>query len=153
MATRSTIALEFADGTIGQVYAHWDGYLSHNGRILVESYSDPFKLQKLIDLGGVSSLGAEIGVKHPFDNPGLFNDAASLEYKNKYGNMCKFYGRDRGETEMEATYFKDFSDYDANCQREEYDYILRNVNGVATWFVSNGRSFTVLTLEMTKEVS
>lgn len=151
MATRSTIALEFADGTIGQVYAHWDGYLSHNGRILVESYSDPFKLQQLIDLGGVSSLGAEIGVKHPFDNPGRFNDAEYLEYKAKYGNMCKFYGRDRGETEMEATYFKDFSDYVANCQREEFDYILRNVDGVATWFVSEGRDFTVLTLEMTKE--
>ena len=151
MATRSTIALEFADGTIGQVYAHWDGYLSHNGRILVESYSDPFKLQKLIDLGGLSSLGTEIGVQHPFDNPGRFNDAAYLEYKTKYGNMCKFYGRDRGETEMEATYFKDFADYVANCQREEYDYILRNVNGVATWFVSEGRDFVVLTLEMTKE--
>ncbi len=151
MATRSTIALEFADGTIGQVYAHWDGYLSHNGRILVESYSDPFKLQQLIDLGGVSTLGAEIGVKHPFDNPGRFNDPEYLEYKAKYGNMCKFYGRDRGETEMEATYFKDFSDYVANCQREEFDYILRNIDGVATWFVSEDRDFTMLTLEMTKE--
>ncbi len=39
MATRSTIALEFADGTIGQVYAHWDGYLAHNGKMLLEYYS------------------------------------------------------------------------------------------------------------------
>ena len=32
MGTRSTIALEFADGTVGQVYCHWDGYLSKIGR-------------------------------------------------------------------------------------------------------------------------
>jgi hypothetical protein len=26
-------------------------------------------------------------------------------------------------------------EYFAECQQEEYDYILRNVNGTATWFV------------------
>jgi hypothetical protein len=56
MATRSTIALEFADGTVQQVYCHWDGYLEHNGKILFESYQDPFKLRDLIDLGDVSVL-------------------------------------------------------------------------------------------------
>ncbi len=61
MATRSTIALEFADGTVGQVYCHWDGYLSNNGEILLASYTDPFKVRELIDLGDLSSLGAEIG--------------------------------------------------------------------------------------------
>ena len=132
MATRSTIALEFADGTVGQVYAHWDGYLSHNGKILSENYSDPFKLQKLIDLGDVSSLGAEIGVKHPFDNPGSFNDAEYLEYKAKYGNMTKFYGRDRGETGIDARYFNNFEHYAKNHQYEEYEYILRT-DGV--WYV------------------
>lgn len=151
MATRSTIALEFADGTIGQVYAHWDGYLSHNGRILVESYSDPFKLQELIDLGSLSTLRPEIGVQHPFDKPGRYGDAEYLAFNEKYGNMITFYGRDRGETGTEATYFKDFADYVANGQREEFDYILRNVNGVATWFVSDGRDFMKLTLDMTKE--
>jgi len=54
MATRSTIALEFADGTVGQVYCHSDGYLSYNGQVLFQHYSDPFKLQELIDNGDVS---------------------------------------------------------------------------------------------------
>ena len=36
MGTRSTIALEYADGTVEQVYCHWDGYVSHNGLILSE---------------------------------------------------------------------------------------------------------------------
>ena len=70
MGTRSTIALEFADGTVQQVYCHWDGYLEHNGLILQEHYLDPFKLRDLIDLGGLSTLRPEVGVKRPFDNPG-----------------------------------------------------------------------------------
>lgn len=125
MATRSTIALEFADGTIGQVYCHWDGYLAHNGKILVESYQDPFKVRELIDLGDVSSLAAEIGVKHPFDNPGSFGTSEYQAYKDQYGNMCKFYMRDRGEEGVEARYFKDFDTYRAEAQSEEYNYILR----------------------------
>jgi hypothetical protein len=133
MATRSTIALEFADGTVGQVYAHWDGYLAHNGKILLENYSDPFKLRELIDLGAVSSLKPEIGTAHPFSK--FDSDLSDTEYDNLYGNMTTFYGRDRGEGEFEATYFKDINDYNANCQGEEYDYILRNVEGKAQWYV------------------
>lgn len=39
MSTRSTIAIENEDGTIKKVYCHFDGYLSHNGRILAEQYN------------------------------------------------------------------------------------------------------------------
>ena len=150
MATRSTIALEFADGTIGQVYCHWDGYLAHNGKILFENYSNPFILRDLIDLGAVSSLNVTIGTKHPFSQ--FDTDIPKDEYENLYGNMTTFYGRDRGEGEYQATYFKDFADFKANCQQEEYDYILRNVNGVATWFVSDhGSEFILLTEAFAEE--
>jgi hypothetical protein len=152
MATRSTIALEFADGTIGQVYCHWDGYLAHNGKILFENYSNPFVLRDLIDLGGLSSLRPTIGTKHPFshyDVEGMTQD----EYANLYRDMCTFYGRDRGEGESDATYFKDFADYKANGQAEEYDYILRNVNGKATWFVSDhGGDFQSLAGALIEEI-
>ena len=151
MATRSTIALEFADGTIGQVYSHWDGYLAHNGKILFENYSNPFILRDLIDLGGVSSLAETVGTKHPFSHYDV-EGMTLVEFNNLYGNMTTFYGRDRGETNVEAKYFKDFTDYKANCQQEEYDYILRNVNGVATWFVSDhGSEFILLTEAFAKE--
>ena len=66
MATRSTIALEFADGTVQQVYCHWDGYLEHNGKLLQEHYSNPFILRDLIDQGAISSLGPIVGTKHDF---------------------------------------------------------------------------------------
>ena len=135
MGTRSTIALEFADGTVEQVYCHWDGYLSHNGQILQKHYSDPFVLQKLIDLGDISSLRPQIGTTHAFSHFGTTLDQEA--YNFLYGEMTTFYGRDRGETGTSAKKFKDYEDYLAHHQYEEYDYILRNVNGKATWFVSD----------------
>ena len=134
MGTRSTIALEYADGTIEQVYCHWDGYLAHNGQILLKHYSNPFILRDLIDLGDVSSLKPTIGTKHAFSHFELRAEEVA-EYKVLTENMTTFYGRDRGEDGVSAKRFKDYEDYVANHQYEEYDYILRNDNGVAVWFV------------------
>jgi hypothetical protein len=134
MATRSTIALEFADGTVQQVYCHWDGYLAYNGKMLFEHYSNPFILRDLIDLGDLSSLRPTIGTKHAFSQFDLPADEVEA-FKKSTEDMCTFYARDRGE-DLKVRQFKDFDDYVANHQYEEYEYILRNVNGVATWFVS-----------------
>ena len=143
MATRSTIALEFADGTVQQIYAHFDGYLEHNGRILKEHYSDPFKLAELIELGSISVLAPEIGVKHPFDNPHRWGTPDYLAHEAEYKHMTKFYGRDRGETETEARRFANYQDYLNNGDFQGYDYILRLVNGQAQWFV-DGMTFEEL---------
>jgi hypothetical protein len=136
MGTRSTIALEFADGTVEQVYCHWDGYLEHNGKILFENYTDPFKLRDLIDQGDLSSLGPNIGFEHPFSPHASKEDEALYEAAKEAG-ACTFYARDRGETGTGAKKFKDFEDYKANHQYEEYEYILRNVDGKAVWFVAD----------------
>jgi hypothetical protein len=137
MGTRSTIALEFADGTVEQVYAHWDGYLSANGKILLEHYSDPFKLQELIGNGGISSLGKDIGVKHEFSCPHKYGSVEANAWEEVYSDMTTFYTRERGES-LTIEKFWDFANY-VNChQREEYAYILRNVAGKATWYVAIG---------------
>ena len=121
MATRSTIALEFADGTVEQVYCHWDGYLDNNGKILLAHWSDPFKLQKLIDLGNLSSLAPELGSRHDFDSSPK--------------GECNFYGRDRGDTDfVNKAKFKDFADYKANHDEQEYEYILRTDG---KWYVKS----------------
>jgi hypothetical protein len=134
MGTRSTIALEFADGTVQQVYCHWDGYLDHNGAILKEHYSDPFKLRDLIDLGDLSSLRPEIGEKHAFSQFELRAEEVPA-FQKLTEDMCTFYGRDRGETNINARKYKNADEYFDCSQQEEYDYILRNVEGTATWFV------------------
>jgi hypothetical protein len=135
MGTRSTIALEFADGTVEQVYCHWDGYLAHNGHILQNHYSNPFILRDLIDLGDISSLRPQIGTKHAFSH--FSTEMTQEQYTALYGEMTTFYGRDRGETGTDSKKFKDYGDYVANHQYEEYDYILRSVCGEAVWFVSD----------------
>ncbi len=98
MATRSTIALEYADGTVGQIYCHWDGYLDNNGKILYHHYQDPFTVRSLLDNGDMSSLDRTVG-------------------------SCTFY-KERGE-DCPQKMFKNFEDYAANHQHEEYEYILR----------------------------
>jgi len=110
MGTRSTIALEFADGTVEQVYCHWDGYLEHNGQILARHYMDPFKVKELVALGGFSSLCATV------------EETAVTAYTQ------------RGE-DILIDKFKGYEDYVLNHQYEEYEYILRNIDGKATWFV------------------
>ena len=135
MGTRSTIALEYADVTVHQVYCHWDGYLAYNGKILQEHYSNPFILRDLIDLGDISSLKPTVGTKHDFSHFGTEMD--QKEYEALYGNMTTFYGRDRGETGTGAKKFASFEDYLLNHQYEEYEYILRSVGGEAVWFVAD----------------
>ena len=112
MGTRSTIALEFADGTVEQVYCHWDGYLEHNGQILAKHYMDPFKVRDLIALGGFSSLDTTV-------------EATAVTAYTQ-----------RGETKR-VEKFIDYEDYVDNHQYEEYDYILRQVDGKAVWFVAD----------------
>ena len=135
MATRSTIALEYADGTIGQVYCHWDGYLEHNGVLLSKHYSNPFILRDLIDLGDISSLRPTVGTKHAFSKLEVPMDGEA--YDKLYGDMTTFYGRDRGETGTSAKKFASYEDYLLNHQYEEYEYILRSVHGQAVWFVAD----------------
>ena len=127
MGTRSTIALEFADGTVEQVYCHWDGYLENNGKILADHYMDPFKVKELVALGGFSSLDTTVE-----------------------GTKATAYTQ-RGE-DLDINKFKDFEDYKANHQYEEYEYILRQVDGKAVWFVADHSDRFVLLTEAMVEV-
>lgn len=129
MSTRSTIAIELADGSVKQVYCHSDGYLSYNGRVLFEHYSDPTKLERLIDLGDISMLGVEIGEKINFNDRLTYTD-------NCQATQCRIYGRDRGETGIETKTFWGFGMYEMTHDRQQYAYILRN-NG--TWYVAIGQ--------------
>jgi hypothetical protein len=102
---------------------------------LLKHYSNPFILRDLIDLGDVSSLKPTVGTKHAFSH--FDTEMDQKEYSEKYGEMTTFYGRDRGEDGVSARKFASYEDYLLNHQYEEYDYILRNDNGVAVWFVSD----------------
>lgn len=57
MGTRSNIGMVHEDGSVTMNYCHWDGYPSHNGKILLENYTTTEKVRKLLALGDLSILG------------------------------------------------------------------------------------------------
>jgi hypothetical protein len=129
MGTRSTIAIEFADGSVSQVYCHWDGYLEHNGQILEQHYMDPFKVRELIELGDFSSLRETVA------------ETAETAYSKREQERLSFVNGiavESGEFETPeclANRYKDADEYFDCSQQEEYDYLLRQVEGKAVWFV------------------
>lgn len=56
MGTRSRIGLALGPDQIVSVYCHYDGYIQHNGRKLVEHYNTESAVEELIDGGDMSSL-------------------------------------------------------------------------------------------------
>lgn len=84
MSTRSNIGVLNADGTVQAVYCHFDGYPTGVGAVLQKHYNDDAKARKLVSMGGISTIGPEIGESNPFPEKGDDRD-------------CCFYTRDRGE--------------------------------------------------------
>ncbi len=72
MSTNSSIAIAHNDGTIQEIYCHFDGYLSNNGRILFDNYNSLDAAKSLIEQGACRSLEESI-------------------------EECEFYSRDCGE--------------------------------------------------------
>ena len=123
MGTRSRIGVMHGD-KCKSVYCHWDGYLDHNGRILLEHY-DSAKANHLVALGDISSLDRTVeipeGVEHTFENP--------------VKGITSFYGRDRGETGCEFAVdhtFEDFMKRVDGCGAEFY-YIMKD----GVWYVGD----------------
>lgn len=130
MATRSTIAVVHEDGSVSQVYVHWDGYLENNGDILRKHYATRGSVEELVKLGDLSSLGTFIHPtgQHNFDCP--------------EENVCVFYGRDRDETGTEPRRFTTVEQYFQEYQSEEYNYLFRN----GQWYVQCDYQFPKFTL-------
>jgi hypothetical protein len=57
MGTRSHIGLA-KNGQVEYVYCHWDGYPSYNGVLLNTHYTEEKKIQELLNMCDLSSLGA-----------------------------------------------------------------------------------------------
>ena len=136
MGTRSRIGVMHGD-VCKSVYCHWDGYLDHNGRILLEHY-DSARANHLVALGDISSLGVKIGDAHPFSKFEISNESpdfdklmATHEQAEKEG-WTTFYGRDRGETGADFAVDHNFADFLARAENggAEYYYIMKD----GTWY-------------------
>lgn len=96
MATHSTIAVEKEDGSVEQIYVHWDGYIEYTGVILQDNYSEYNKIIELMREGQILVLKEEpADCERPSDDP---------VNKNVYENT---------------------HDYLGNFPREEYNYFWK----------------------------
>ena len=92
MSTRSNIAIQLKDDKVKFIYCHFDGYLEHNGAILVEHYNTREKVEELLKLGHLSSLKAKI-------NP---DPLRPHDFRNSQEDVCVAYSRDRGDKQQNA---------------------------------------------------
>ena len=129
MATRSNIQVEISDGKSLAIYAHWDGYPSYMGRMLLENYNTQEKALALVTPGDISSINkfCDKPEGHTFDNP--------------VKGYTTYYGRDRGEEDCEAHEIDTFTISDIK-QGQEWQYQFAD----GKWFVDhNTGKWTELT--------
>ena len=86
MSTRSNIGIKRKNGNVEVVYCHNDGYLSYNGKMLLDNYQNLDKVNSLIDLGDMSYLKEDI-------------------------ESTFFYGRDREEENTDKRIYDNLKDY------------------------------------------
>ena len=56
MSTRSNIVLLRENGSCSAVYCHYDGYLEHNGKMLIDNYTSTKDVRALVAMGNIRSL-------------------------------------------------------------------------------------------------
>ena len=102
MRTRCRIGI-MKNGIVESIYCHNDGYPSGVGQILFDHYKDRTTVERLMDLGDLSSLGTK-----PIANPDAWSSSAPPELMYR-DDMCSTY-RTRGETNIdkESTDYKQF---------------------------------------------
>lgn len=150
MSTRSNIAILYPNGSVKGIYCHSDGYPSYNGEILLNHYATVEKVEALMDLGHLSVLGLAIGVKHDFDwmNKFPLNEWEKMKKDHRY-NMCRAYGRDRGEKGQKAIKFKSLSDALSKFDND-YTYVF-NVE-TSSWLYRHwDGDLSPLTVEVCKD--
>ena len=125
MGTRSMIAIQNPHSKqVRAVYCHWDGYLEHNGAILQKHYAASPKVNNLIAMGDLSSLGTQIGEAHPFSPHGSKEDEALYEAAKEAG-YCTFYKRDRGESDVDFKVFNTLAQAEDHYTWSDYFYCFK----------------------------
>lgn len=110
MSTYAKISIESQDGDVKSIGCHADGYLEGVGFILFSHYQDVKKIKKLIKLGGLSSIGAEVDIP----------DGSIHTFDKCLHNVCTFYARDRGE-QLRCTHYDNLNDYLSMADRHGCD--------------------------------
>ena len=127
MGTNAIIAVERADGKVGSVSVHWDGYLSHVGKLLQKHYATPESAEELIKGGDMSSLGERV------------TPTGAHSWNKPEKGTTVFYGRDRGERGSRAKLFKDRNAFEEYAANWEYNYIMLDGIWYARCYITEGQ--------------
>lgn len=131
MATSATIVLKTKEGKYKSIFLHNDGYPEGAGDTLKRYYKDYDKVEKLISLGNISSLGQE-----PISNQDLWHKLDDMlytiehpEYLDKYTLAYK----DRGEKGQEAQVSQELA---YAIGGTDYAYLYKD----GKWYMVNDRA-------------
>jgi len=134
MSTNSTIAVVHTNGTVSQIYVHWDGYIEAAGKCLFENYATLEKAEALVALGNLSSLEARLAP----------DDDETHNFVDSADNVCVAYARDRGEEGQQAEVYASVDELDSQGREEEYDYLF----AAGQWFVREQGEFQGLVADV-----
>ena len=152
MGTRSRIGLVLDTDHIVSVYCHYDGYIQHNGRKLVELYNTQEWVETLIDGGDMSCLDTimtwesaplkqviirEDGtqcVDYPRDNDG------NWIYSPVKSESSPQYYSERGEDAPPQ--FTSFDEFISGKNGEEWCYLYTPNQGWQCWKLGWGETNT-----------
>lgn len=121
MSTKSTISVQFEDGSVAETYCHFDGYLTGVGMTLLKHWNDFTRAADLIlNWGEIRSL------------------KETLE-------ASEFYCRDRGEDFTAPAFYETLQEWDKNRPRGYYTYIMIGApEDKAKWCTYHGGEFSSL---------
>ena len=134
MATRGNIGIVNSDGSITGIYVHFDAYPAYVGKTLLNCYTDTDIVNKLIDLGDLSSLGEDLY-------------ATGHTWKSPIEGVCVAYGRDRGEKDVESQRFISEVEYKMNGKGVDYQYLYKNDKWYFRQVYKDNSDFVELTAE------
>ena len=134
MSTRSMISVKVKKGLYKTVYCHFDGYISWNGKILLNYYNRLDAVLDLIALGNLSSLDKYITcpIYHSWDR--------------NVDDYSVFYGRDRGYKDEQCKVFKTEKALKQSINWDiDYHYLFKNDK----WYI-DGQRLTQKLIEESK---
>lgn len=135
MATRSYIGIHNSDtDTVDYIYCHFDGYLDHVGRILVNYYTDPARVRQLIALGSISSIGADPTAQPAVSNNGYPYVVVTSNAQDVPVEVVAYH-RDRGE--QLKRYTCTLQEYAEEAGMVSYVYLFKD----GVWQVYARRAF------------
>ncbi|WP_152598142.1 hypothetical protein [Bifidobacterium cuniculi] len=144
------IGIEYADGTIRSVYCHNDGYPEGVGRILVENYKTVERVEAVMKLGALSSLGRE-----PVSFTREEYDAFGREMtEEELSAKCLSYKGWRDD-DVPADEVEGRGEYvDFNCADGDIEYLYLFDAGSAVWRVhetaKGGYDFVPVVFRLTR---